>query len=404
MQIANALAASILLLSSLASAQTTHVVGPGGFAQIRDALAAAATGDIIHVHPGVYAQFSVTTGVTIRALTPGTVAVGFDQSVLPSNCIHNPTCAASNEATSIDIPNGETTNLIGLNFQASTVTGLGTSIQHHVAVRSGTATFADCHIESFHSEALLVTNATVHLANCVISGADLGNTSRGIRGVSANITAIDSEIFGSQVGIGLLPPGEAVLMTNSRFHGCGLLLRGGQTLGNTQGSNAVTASLGSVWISDSALQGGPLSCPIAKTGSMPRLDRVTIIAQTFNCMNVPPSGSLISISQSQPLQIGQWANFNLRTAPSGLLAIYASTDLAAMPIAGFEQPIWLDAANAFNVGFHVAGFLGHSSASVLIPNSPAVMDQAIWFQAVGTTTWPFASTLQVSPIAGGVIR
>ena len=59
---------------------------------------------------------------------------------------------------------------------------------------------------------------------------------------------------------------------------------------------------------------------------------------------------------------------------------------------------------AFNVGFHVAGFLGHSSASVLIPNSPAVLDQAIWFQAVGTTTWPFASTLQVSPIAGGVIR
>ena len=87
-----------------------------------------------------------------------------------------------------------------------------------------------------------------------------------------------------------------------------------------------------------------------------------------------------------------------------MLAIYASTDLAAMPIAGFEQPIWLDAANAFNVGFHVAGFLGHSSASVLIPNSPAVLDQAIWFQAVGTTTWPFASTLQVSPIAGGVIR
>lgn len=50
-------------------AQATHLVGPGGFAQIRDALAIAAPGDLILVQPGTYSQFFVQRGVTIRAVT-----------------------------------------------------------------------------------------------------------------------------------------------------------------------------------------------------------------------------------------------------------------------------------------------------------------------------------------------
>jgi len=399
----SSLATALILVTSLANAQTTHIVGPGGFAQIRDALAAATTGDIIHVHPGLYAQFSVTTGVTIRALTPGTVDVAFDQSVLPASCIHFPVCAYANEATSIDIPTGEVAHLIGINFLPSTVVGLGTSIRHHVAIRGGTATLANCHIESYAQQALFVENATAHLTNCIVTGADVALTSRGISTVNATVTASDCQFFGSQVGIGFLPPGEAALLVNSTFQGSSLLLRGG-VANNLAGSNAITANDGSVWVCDSALEGGQFSCPIDKTGSLPRLDRVTIIAQSFTCQNVQVSDSLVGISQSQPLQAGQTVHFTLRTAPFGVLALYASTELDHMIAPGFEQPIWLNPNTAFSVTMAVAGFLGHGSASIQIPNSPAVLDQSLWVQAFSTSSWPFAPTLQTSPVVGGVVR
>lgn len=397
------LATALILFTSLANAQTTHIVGPGGFAQIRDALAAASTGDVIHVHPGLYAQFTVSSGVTIRALTPGTVDIAFDQTVLPTNCIHFPTCANANEATLIDIPAGEAAHLTGLNFLPSTVIGFGTSVRHHVAIRSGTVTLANCHIESFAQQALLVTGATAHLSNCIVTGADVANTSRGLSTTNATVTAIDCQFFGSQVGIGLLPPGEGALLVNSTFQGSGLLVRGGAANSFT-GSNAITANAGKLWVCDSALESGPFSCPIDKTGSAPRLDRVTIIAQSFSCQSVQTSNSLVGIAQSQPLQLGQTVQFSMRTAPLGVLALYASSELGQLTAPGFEQPIWLSPSSAFSVTMAVAGHLGHGTASIQIPNTPAALDQRLWVQAFSTSSWPFSPTLQTSPVAGGIVR
>ncbi|MFN7588416.1 MAG: hypothetical protein ACK501_02705 [Planctomycetota bacterium] len=57
MQATAELALSVLLLAAGALAQTTHLVGPGGLAQIRDALLIAAPGDLVLAQPGTYAQF-----------------------------------------------------------------------------------------------------------------------------------------------------------------------------------------------------------------------------------------------------------------------------------------------------------------------------------------------------------
>lgn len=73
-------------------AQTTHLVGPGGLPQIRNALANAAPGDLIHVQPGTYAQFDANVGVTIRALVPGTVTIAYDIAFAPAGCSANPFC------------------------------------------------------------------------------------------------------------------------------------------------------------------------------------------------------------------------------------------------------------------------------------------------------------------------
>ncbi|MCB9878804.1 MAG: hypothetical protein H6835_14510 [Planctomycetes bacterium] len=57
-------------------AQSTLVVGPGGFAQIRDAVAVAAPGDVVVMQPGVYAHFTAQVACTIRAAVPGTQGQG----------------------------------------------------------------------------------------------------------------------------------------------------------------------------------------------------------------------------------------------------------------------------------------------------------------------------------------
>lgn len=403
MRTSESLTASVLLLTSLANAQTLHVVGPGGFAQIRDALAAAATGDIIHVHPGLYAQFSVTTSVTIRALTPGTVDVAFDPSVLPVGCMNSPSCAAQNEATSIDVPSNEAVHLDGVNFLASSVFAVGSIIQHHVAIRSGTATLTECHLASDGPEALHVSNATVHLMQCVVEGKNL-LTSRGLTAVDANITAVDSQFFGTQLALSNAVPGEAVHTTRGTLHGSSLLLRGGSTSLGLGGSNAITALGGSVWISDSALEGGPLSCPIHKTGTTPRLDRVTIIAQSFTCQSVPPTGPLLGISQLQPIQAGQQVPFNLRGPSGALVWLFASHDLAALPAPGIEQPIWIDPGSAVQVSAGTTSSSGFHVALIAIPNSPVLADIGIWIQAISTPSFPFQGDLQASPIVGGIVR
>ncbi len=48
---------SLLLLGSL-GAQTTHLVGPGGFALISHAIAVANPGDVLPVTPGNYDPFT----------------------------------------------------------------------------------------------------------------------------------------------------------------------------------------------------------------------------------------------------------------------------------------------------------------------------------------------------------
>ena len=64
------------LVGASALAQATHVVGPGGFAQVQNALQVASPGDVIVVLPGFYLGFTANIGVTVVAAVPGTVTLG----------------------------------------------------------------------------------------------------------------------------------------------------------------------------------------------------------------------------------------------------------------------------------------------------------------------------------------
>ena len=69
--IASALFASTLAVGLVA--QTVHLVGPGGYATIQQAVNAAAPDDIVHVQAGTYFSFTVQKSLRIRALGPVTL-------------------------------------------------------------------------------------------------------------------------------------------------------------------------------------------------------------------------------------------------------------------------------------------------------------------------------------------
>ncbi|MEO6597470.1 MAG: hypothetical protein ABIP94_22225 [Planctomycetota bacterium] len=87
--------------------------------------------------------------------------------------------------------------------------------------------------------------------------------------------------------------------------------------------------------------------------------------------------------------------------PNGYAAIFASQELATLTIAGLHaQTQWLVGGGILNLGVVFADGQGQANPSWTIPAGTRLIDQPLWFQ--GLTG--FALPLQLSPVAGGVIR
>jgi peptide deformylase len=175
--------------------QTTHLVGPGGLAQIRDALAIAQPGDRIHVQPGTYAHFTATVGVTIRALAPGSVVVRYDTAYAPPTC---PFCVDEGP-TRFAIPAGQTAHVVGIHFEASAPTIVFAPIFHRVEVQSGRVHFEDCILATRRFQALQIAQAAqVHLNATTVAGfgGPLSQGASGIRVLGGTLTAVGCQIGG----------------------------------------------------------------------------------------------------------------------------------------------------------------------------------------------------------------
>jgi len=134
-------------------AQAIHVVGPGGFPQINDALAVAQPGDTIRVLSGGYLPFTVTVGVRI-------VAAG-GVSIVPS------TLCSCGQPTRLSPPNGQTAYVAGLTF----IPHFSTSLNYQtVVVTSGQVVFDGCTFNGPHPYkgpyALWCSHADVVLIGC----------------------------------------------------------------------------------------------------------------------------------------------------------------------------------------------------------------------------------------------
>ena len=358
-------------------AQATHLVGPGGYAQVSDALAVAAPGDFLHVSPGTYAPFAVTFGCTIRGLVPGAVLV------------QEPSGGAS---VTVTAPQGQVVHLAALDFSFSAA--------GHVAIQGGRVTLDQCTVLGAASidpatAPLTATNADVHLQGCAVSCSNQFGFSVAMRATNARITAIDSQFYGSP----LVPSfyyvcSPAVEATGTTLHASGCRFHAGVFgVGPVPGLHA---NGGRAWLCDSTVVGWGQGCPIEATTVL--VDRCSLLPAAPSC--TAPSGSLLGVSRPQPLQNGAGFSLTYTTVPNGYAAVFASLRLASLDIPGLHaQTQWLGGGD-INLGIVLADATGQATATVPIPTGAWLVDQALWFQGVTGFSLP----LQLSPVAGGLIR
>jgi len=370
---------SAVLLVAAASAQTTHVVGPGGFPQVANALAVAAPGDVIQVLAGGYQGFTTTIGVTI--VGTGTQAVFF------------PSITAN-------LPPGQTLHLADLTSFA-------------LAITTSRATADNIRV----IDLCTVTSGELHARGC-----SFGNTSTstapeyGLKASGSTITAIDSSFDGKSSTSG--PAGyafnsPALRLTTSTFHGSRLTIRGGNDTSSfpNVASPAVNASSSKLWISDSTLRCGrtwggtmplyPDPCAIVGSGNVGRLVRCSLVTGATSCtLIVPLSGPLLGVQQPTALQSPGPFTLTYQTSPNELIGVFVSFGIDNLVIPGLEQPLLLQPSGLFALDTLLADGLGAASGTWNMP--AGLTNQTVFFQAVGTA--PAPALLQMSPVAGGVVR
>lgn len=142
-----------LVLPSALAAQVTLDVGPGGYAQIADAVAVAQPGDLIVVANGSYLPFHLPIGVTIVAPDGATVTTPPGGGGLP--WVHD-----------YDPPAGQQATIVGLSYVTNPAYP---PAEPPVSVRaSGNVVFADCvfHNWSDFSSHAVICDGDVQFTRC----------------------------------------------------------------------------------------------------------------------------------------------------------------------------------------------------------------------------------------------
>lgn len=373
-------------------AQTTHLVGPGGLPQIRDALAIAAPGDVIHVLPGTYAQFTATVGVTIRALQPGTVTVACDPAFV-GTC---PLCPTLQPMTFFALPVGQFAHVVDIDFDCHRLF-LSGGVQYipTVHVTSGGATFDRCTFvgdsEGGLQQGLLVVEyAIAHLVDCTLANTQLLTIGPALVASHSTVTAVDTSF--DLVGV-LSQLGGTIRLFGSYFHGAGL------TVTSTT-SYTVESFDSQVWISDTTMTANGNPCPFRVVGQDPQLDRCTLVP-SLPCPSYAPPVPALGVARLGPPTAGAAFSLQFTTVPNGFVAVFASLLPAGALLPGIlDQPNWLDGATLMNLGIVAADAMGHATATWTLPGGSAATDRSLWFQGITG----FALPLQASPVTGGTLR
>ncbi len=354
--------ASLALVSTLAvglAAQTVHLVGPGGFPTIQQAVNAAAPDDIVHVQAGTYFSFTVNKSLRVRALGPVTLGTSLLQ---PGHVV-------------VQAPVGATVDLVGFDMMT-------------LAVTSGRASLDACVVRHGTS----VQNASLHLQASQLYGATA------LLATQADVTAVQCLFSGPTTTF--LVPGPVIDLIGSRFHASQCTAAGAAFL-QTVHLYLRAMSSSRAWFADSYLGWTPAGhCAMqVSADSQVRFDRTTYTA-TPGCAQ-PVAGTLLGVQRGTPLLVGQTFELAFKALPGDFIVVFASPFLGTVDFAPqLEQPAWLDAPQAAAVAVLVADAAGNASMSFPIPGNPGIADLTLWLVGVSGPGQP----LQASPPVGGVAR
>lgn len=395
------------IVSAPALAQAVHSVGPGGFAQITDAIVAAAPGDVIEVRTGAYTPFRLYKPLTIRA------APGASVAVLPFNT----------DPVVIDPPPGSATVIAGIDFLNP-----WWFYRRETRVDGGTVWFEDCGFqapEQIFQPALAVSDATVVMRGCVLIGAGVltgtaGTANPGLVCVDGTVLATDCTFIGSNTvwdsyGNG----GPGITATNSDLQLVRCMVLGGDQLhpfANPPGVGLLTAgpaqTVNRLWLSDCFVEGGsspqtgaagvqhggPVPMQFARTTMLGGIGQGGIRGPAVLGLNT--GAPLLGLDAAAPRLVrGSQFALHFRTEPNWPVAVVLATDLAPQALPQVAQPFVVPAASSSVLALLFADATGAASYVTTVPAGPAMLHVRLFVAGFAGLTLP----LQTAPPVGGLI-
>lgn len=402
--------AAALLLTTTLGAQTVHVVGPGGFAQIQPAIAAAANGDVIVVQSGTYLPFTLAKDLTLTAAPGATVDVQPQFLLGPMLTVLQPPTRAT---------------IIGLRFRNPTVPWSN----NQVRVLAGTVAFADVAFEGIAYlqllSALLVQNANVALQRCIVLGGGLAQTVQGGSGGGfdglevrhANVAAVDCIFLGGALGWDSTGHGgHAVFVDDGIVHLANCIAIGGRHAGlfagYLPGDGVHIATPSHVFLADCRLQGGistysPGGHGLANMGGVAALQARSVFlggpGAPAGAATTGPlaTGPLVGFAAVTPaITLGTTWTIAYRATPSTPLLAFWSDALAPAMTPLLVESAWLPAANAQVAALGSTDANGLLGLAFPMPVTPTLLHRSVFVQAVAGATLP----LEVAPPVGGAMR
>ncbi|MDO8348772.1 MAG: hypothetical protein Q7T30_00945, partial [Planctomycetota bacterium] len=387
---------SLLSLGTL-PAQTIHNVGPGGFAQIHTAIAAAAPGDVIVVQAGTYDPFTLNKGLTLTA-APGAVVNIAQPQVLGT------------VMTVFQIPAGQRAHVVGIRFR-NPQQFLSFDL---VNVLGGTIAFADCVFEG-HASAmdpgLSVRQSDVVMQRCIVLGGAITNASAGYGGGGndallldqSRLAASDCLFLGGSLNWDFGgDAGNGITASNSRLHLSHCTAMGGDNHafnpGYPPGNGILVRPGATAWLADCLVIGGSGhtiagAAGLLNLGTTPVGLARTTLGGGFGAPTGPASlgptapAPLLSVTTTGPLGRGTtWQVTYEATAGTPVLALL-SDRLAPSLDARVVQPAWAG-ANATGVAFGIVGASGAITFPFAVPNAPSLLHAIVWLHGVAGTSLP----------------
>jgi hypothetical protein len=395
-----------LLLAVSLEAQSVHLVGAGGFAQISDAIAVAMAGDVIEVTAGNYLPFTLEKALTIRG-RPGPL-IGVQSSTYATTRLRPPAGTMA------------TISRIEFRSPATRISTMETRIER------GTVFCEECLFEAsalLGAGGLTVENATAVLRRCVLVGNGVaagvaGTYNAGLVCNNAQVFASDCWLRGSDTSFdsyGGGGEGARVSASVAQFVRC--TIEGGNqrhAWANPPGRGVATVGATMLWLADCTVLGGagasaPGAIGLHHSATAPAQLARSSITGGPNTSGGSSGAAIVGATvaapllglgaATMPLVRGSPFSISYRTQPNWPILVFVATDLQVRDDPLFAEPVLL-AGTPGVLAILVADGNGDAVYQTTVPALPALPHARFFVEAVSGVAVP----LHTSPPLGGVVR